>query len=227
MSKVFQKALYLPLALAAMCICTAQSAEAAGFFQDNSQLDIVGSVFMPTLSPVTLQFLTYGGVRAPNDSFGNYLISSGTGTFAGLPTFTQNTNYQIRSITDGTADTDPFLRLGPIAGSNGFNVRFVIDNPVFTTLSSGGSGGSDFVILEGAGRWQVWNGSANGGRGEEVQGEVGFTSQRFRRLANNDVSYSATFTVVPEPSEVFGLLVVGASGALTLLRRRRLMSASK
>jgi hypothetical protein len=222
------RALCLSLAVAT-CTYAPRSAEAAGFFQDNSQLDITGNLVMTSLSPVVaLQFLNYAGAPAPYDTYGNYFVSGGTGTFAGLPTFTQVATYNIRSITEGQPNTSPFLRLGPIStaaansGTNG--VRFVLNNPVFTTQSSGGT---DFVLLEGAGRWQVWNGSANGGLGEEVQGEVGFTSQRFRRLANNAVSYSATFTVVPEPSEVFGLLVVGASGALTLLRRRRLMSASK
>jgi hypothetical protein len=223
------RALCLSLAVAAVCISAPQQASAAGFFQDNSQLDITGNLVMTSLSPVVaLQFLNYAGAPAPYDTYGNYFVSGGTGTFAGLPTFTQVATYNIRSITQGQPNTSPFLRLGPIStaaansGTNG--VRFVLDNPVFTTQSSGGI---DFVLLEGAGRWQVWNGSANGGQGEEVQGEVGFTSQRFQRLANNTVSYSATFTVVPEPSEVLGLFVVGASGALTLLRRRRLMSASK
>jgi hypothetical protein len=221
------KALALLLAVSTLCLCTSQSVQAAGFFQENSQLDITGSVLMPSVSPVTLQFLTYGGAPAPNDTFGNYFILGGTGTFGGLGSFQspgQNTNYNIRSITEGQSSTDPFIRLGALntafANSNGFGVRFVLDNPVFTTQTFSGI---DFIVLEGLGRWQVWDGV----NGQEVQGEVGFTTQRFQRLANNTVTYSATFTVVPEPSEALGLLVVGASGALTLLRRRRLLSASK
>lgn len=227
MNKVSPKVLCLSLTVAALCISAPQSAEAAGFFQDNSQLDITGSVLMPSISPVTLQFLTNGGAPAPNDTYGDYFILGGTGTFGGLGSLQQpgqNANYNIRSITEGQPNTDPFLRLGALntafANSNGFGVRFVLDNPVFTTQTFSGI---DFIILEGLGRWQVWDGV----NGQEVQGEVGFTSQRFQRLANNTVTYSATFVVVPEPSEVLGLLVVSASGALTLLRRRRLMSACK
>ncbi|MBC7881388.1 MAG: PEP-CTERM sorting domain-containing protein [Anaerolineae bacterium] len=43
----------------------------------------------------------------------------------------------------------------------------------------------------------------------------------------NSAGQITNISYVPEPSSALGMLVVGASGALTLLRRRRLMSASK
>jgi hypothetical protein len=231
MNKVSPKIVCLSLTVASICISTPQSASAAGFFTDGSQLDITGSVVMPSIAPVTMNFLTYGNVAAPYDSYGNYFILGGTGNFNGLGSQSQpgqNTNYNIRSITQGQPNTSPFLRLGPVstafANSDGFGVRFVLDTPTFSTQSfQTVLGQLDVVILTGSGRWQVWDGA----NGVEVQGAAGLTSQRFERYGNNPVTYSATFTVVPEPSEVLGLLVVGASGALTLLRRRRLMSASK
>jgi hypothetical protein len=219
MNKISPKTLSLSLA-AAICILSTQSAEAASL-APGSTLQLTGGVQI--FDPSTLLFFTQnatGGslAAAPVGSYGNYSIQTfiTDGSFASLPT-SNPAEYQIASINQFTPINTPFIKIGPVASIG--NVDFEINNAsVVWTYTPSSIAGYFNLSVEGNGVFRIDGTNANVG--------VGSFSSQFINISTlpTNRTYSGTLVtleVVPEPSEVMGLLAVSAGGALTLLRRRR------
>jgi hypothetical protein len=226
----------LTLALAAVCTLSTQSANAASL-NPGSLLQITGLVQVASSSSAspgdTLLFYRKDPVTflnttpAPLGSYGNYSVQLGTSSFAALTNTPNSADYEVASIKMSTPQTttNPFLKVGLISGVG--DVDFFLSSVSYNFTPAGIPGFSNLTV-SGLGTFRIDGTNANVGQGS-------FSTQ-FLNLSNlpADRSFSGTQlvlevveVVVPEPSEVLGLLSISAGGVLTLLRRRRLVSASK
>lgn len=158
---------------------------------------------------------------APVGFYGGYTVqtSSSDVDFAGLAP--NSASYQIASISKVTspAPATPFLKIGQV-GTIG-NVDFDLQNiTTWSFLPVGG--GRSILSVEGTGIFKIDGTNANLGVGS-------FSSQFLVTSAlPSNRSYSGTFQVevVPEPTEVAGILCLGLIGGAASLRRTRRSSSA-